>query len=150
VSLTPEWPLNWCQRARKGAGGHFREGGGMGTTVQVKCLLRNGVLLLLLVNAWVHCTLTVVQRGERAEFTSSSTVARSLSLLSLVLTTLFLQRERECAAVSLSRERERVPRWCTHCTVRRESRVCRHQDRRSISPFLSTHCIRAGQTILRT
>ena len=68
----------------------------MGTTVQVKCLLRNGVLLLLLVNAWVHCaTLTVVQRGERAEFTSSSTVARSLSLLSLVLTTLFLQRERE-------------------------------------------------------
>jgi len=32
--------------ARKGAGGHFREGGGMGTTVQVKCLLRNGVLLL--------------------------------------------------------------------------------------------------------
>ncbi len=36
----------------------------MGTTVQVKCLLRNGVLLLLLVNAWVHCTLTVVQRGE--------------------------------------------------------------------------------------
>ena len=79
----------------------------MGTTVQVKCLLRNGVLLLLLVNAWVHCTLTVVQRGERAEFTSSSTVARSLSLLSLVLTTLFLQRERECAAVSLSLERER-------------------------------------------
>ena len=78
----------------------------MGTTVQVKCLLHNGVLLLLLVNAWVHCTLTVVQRGERAEFTSSSTVARSLSLLSLVLTTLFLQRERECAAVSLSLERE--------------------------------------------
>jgi hypothetical protein len=47
----------------------------MGTTVQVKCLLRNGVLLLLLVNAWVHCTLTVVvQRGERAEFTSCSRV----------------------------------------------------------------------------
>jgi len=74
----------------------------MGTTVQVKCLLRNGVLPLLLANAWVHCTLTVVQRGERAEFTSSSTVARSLSLLSLVLTTLFLQRERESARQSLS------------------------------------------------
>jgi hypothetical protein len=98
----------------------------MGTTVQVKCLLRNGVLLLLLVNAWVHCTLTVVQRGERAEFTSSSTVARSLSLLSLVLTTLFLQRERGVRG-SLSLSRERVPRWCTHCTARRESRVPCHQ-----------------------
>ena len=66
----------------------------MGTTVQVKCLLRNGVLPLLLASAWVHCTLIVVQREEREEFTSSSTVACSLSLLSLLLTTLFLQRER--------------------------------------------------------
>jgi hypothetical protein len=60
----------------------------------VKCLLRKGVLPLLLASAWVHCTLIVGQRGERAEFTSSSTVTRSLSLLSLLLTTLFLQRER--------------------------------------------------------
>ncbi len=110
----------------------------MGTTVQVKCLLRNGVLLLLLVNAWVHCTLTVVQRGERAEFTSSSTVARSLSLLSLVLTTLFLQRERECAAVSLSLEREcRVGALTVQRGERAEFVVI---NRRSISPFLSTHC----------
>jgi hypothetical protein len=122
----------------------------MGTTVQVKCLLRNGVLLLLLVNAWVHCTLTVVQRGERAEFTSSSTVARSLSLLSLVLTTLFLQRERECAAVSLSRERERECRVGALTVQRGERAEFVVINRRSISPFLSTHCIRAGQTILRT
>jgi len=120
----------------------------MGMTVQVKCLLRNGVLLLLLVNAWVHCTLTVVQRGERAEFMSSSTVARSLSLLSLVLTTLFLQRERECAAVSLSLEREcRVGALTVQRGERAEFVII---NRRSISPFLSTHCIRAGQTILRT
>jgi hypothetical protein len=32
----------------------------MGTTVQVKCLLRNGVLPLLLASAWVHCTLIVL------------------------------------------------------------------------------------------
>ena len=76
----------------------------MGTTVQVKCLLRNGVLPLLLASAWVHCTLIVLQRGERAEFTSSSTVARSLSLLGLSGTDYSFseERERECAAVSLS------------------------------------------------
>ena len=46
----------------------------MGTTVQVKCLLRNGVLPLLLASAWVHCTHIVVQRGQRAEFMSCSRV----------------------------------------------------------------------------
>ena len=123
----------------------------MGTTVQVKCLLRNGVLLFLLVSAWVHCTLTVaVQRGERAEFTSSSTVARSLSLLSLVLTTLFLQRERESARQSLSLERERECRVDALTVQRGERAEFVVINRRSISPFLSTHCIRAGQTILRT
>jgi len=35
-------------------------GGKGGTTVQVKCLLRNGVLPLLLASAWVHCTLIVL------------------------------------------------------------------------------------------
>jgi hypothetical protein len=94
---------------------------------------------MLLVSAWVHCTLTVaVQRGERAEFTSSSTVARSLSLLSPVLTTLFLQRERECAAVSLSLEREcRVGALTVQQGERAEFVVI---NRCSISPFLSSHC----------
>jgi hypothetical protein len=57
----------------------------MGTTVQVKCLLRNGVLPLLLASAWVHCTLIVVQRGERAEFTLSSTINNNLIIILLLI-----------------------------------------------------------------
>ena len=76
-------------------------------------------------NRILSLALTVVQRGERVEFTSSSTVARSLSLLSLVLTTLFLERERESA-------------WCTHCsTARRESRVRGIINCRSLSLYPS-------------
>jgi hypothetical protein len=112
-----------------------------------------------------YSPLTVVQKWERVEFAlSHSTVdrsfslslsfvlwlpslcrervqpslARSLSLLSLVLTTLFLQREWECAAVSLSLEREcRVGALTVQRGERAEFVVI---NRRSISPFLSTHC----------
>ena len=54
---------------------------------------------------------------------------RSLSLSSLSGTdySISAERERVRGSLSLSLERERVPRWCTHCTARRESRVCRHQ-----------------------
>jgi len=55
----------------------------------------------------VRGALTVVQRGERAEFVASSTVALSLSLYGTDYSTLSL--ERECVVHSLySKERERV------------------------------------------
>ena len=86
-------------------------GKGGGTTVQVKCLLRNGVLPLLLASAWVHCTHIVVQRGERAEFMSCSRVTagtekpKTFATLSLGS----LSRETSREYIQRSRRRARYP-----------------------------------------